>query len=310
MVRRQVVARRSTPFDASMGIYDRDYEREQSSYGGGYDSYGRPPGVHVNAPQTVLTKLMIITCGVYVAQLIVTNGWVTRTFLLPDEWYLAPWQAYRLLTYGFLHSTRDLWHIVLNMWAFWLFGRDIEAKYSSREFLAFYLYAIVAAGLCWSLAELSSAGNAAVLGASGGVAAVLVLYALNFPHRTVLFMFVLPMPMWVLALIVVGMDMLGAIRRESAGNVAVVAHLGGALFGLLYYQFSWQLSKLIPTRVALPTLRRRPKLRVHQPTAEDREDTELDDVLRKIRQQGQDSLTRQERRILERASKEFQQRRR
>jgi hypothetical protein len=38
-------------------------------------------------------------------------------------------------------------------------------------------------------------------------------------------------------------------------------------------------------------------------------DSRVDDILRKIQEHGQDSLTRAERRILEEASKEYQKRR-
>jgi hypothetical protein len=58
-------------------------------------------------------------------------------------------------------------------------------------------------------------------------------------------------------------------------------------------------------------LRRRPKLRVLDPDTLDRESTEsrVDEILKKIQEHGQDSLTRSERRILEQASREYQRRR-
>jgi hypothetical protein len=59
----------------------------------------------------------------------------------------------------------------------------------------------------------------------------------------------------------------------------------------------------------LPTFRRRPPLRVLDPDYEDATEDAVDNILRKIREHGQDSLTRQERRILEEASREYQKRR-
>jgi membrane associated rhomboid family serine protease len=283
-----------------MGIYDRDYERGRG--------YGDPPGYHAGGPRTITTKLIIVTGAVYLAQLLSEN-WVTNHFVLIDTWYQAPWQAFQLLTYGFLHSPKDLWHILLNMYGLWLFGRDVEAKYGPREFLVFYLAAIILAGLVWSASEASLAQHAFLIGASGGVAAVLVLYAFNFPHRKMLFMFVFPMPMWALAVLIVGMDALGAMSRS--GSVAYTAHLGGAAFGMAYYRFGWRLGNWLPTGWKMPRLRRRPPLRVLDPSdiEDDSTDTEVDDILRKIRDHGQDSLTRRERRILEQASREYQKRR-
>jgi len=283
-----------------MGLYDRDYQR------GGY--YEREPGFHVGAPSTLTTKLVVVTCTVYVVQLLFGDAF-TEACSLHAEWYRQPWRVYQLLTYGFLHSPRDLWHIALNMFALWMFGREVEARYGSREFLAFYLAGIVVAGLVWTLAEIPNGSAAVMLGASGGVSAVMILFALNFPYRTVLFMFVIPMPMWVLAVLIVVMDALGAVQR--AGGVAFTAHLGGAAFGFLYYKSHLRLARWLPDQSWLSSLRRRPKLRVHAPddATGNATDSRVDEILQKIQEQGQDSLTRRERRILEQASREYQKRR-
>jgi membrane associated rhomboid family serine protease len=284
-----------------MGIYDRDYNRG--------DQYGDAPGHHLAIPQSMTVKLVVFTALVYVAQLL-SNNWVTRAGELQFDWYRHPWEAYRLITYGFLHSPVDLWHIVLNMFGFWLFGRDVEHKYGPREFLAFYLTAIVVAGIVWTLAELVSPEPSHMVGASGGVSAVLILFAFHFPYRTVLFMFIIPMPMWVLAVIMVVMDAFGAMHRS--GDVAFTAHLGGALFAAIYYKSGMRLSRWLPERLRLPRLGPRPKLRVHRDEEEDDRTDEriVDDILRKIQEQGQDSLTPSERRILEEASREYQKKRR
>jgi len=282
-----------------MGFYDRDYQR------GGY--YARSPGFRLGAPRTMTTNLVIVTCFVYLAQLL-SNNWVTHVCELSADWYRQPWQAYRLLTYGFIHSPTDLWHILLNMFALWLFGREVESRYGRREFLAFYLVAIVIAGIVWTMAEIPSRGNSIVLGASGGVAAVVVLFAMNFPYRTILFMFVIPMPMWVAAVIMVVMDAFGAMNRS--GTVAFTAHLGGAMFGFLYFQWGWRLERWLPSGELWKRLRPKPKLRVHDPDTADDTDTRVDEILKKIQEQGRDSLTRSERRTLEEASREYQKKRR
>jgi membrane associated rhomboid family serine protease len=281
-----------------MGLYDRDYQR------GGY--YGSQPGFNLGGPRSMVTNLVIVNCIVYLAQLL-SDNWVTEVCALYDAWYREPWQAYRLLTYGFIHSPRDLWHIAMNMFVLWMFGRDVEYRYGRREFLAFYLVAIVMAGLVWTIAEVPNQGGSVVLGASGGVSAMVILFAMNFPHRMVLFMFIIPMPMWVLAVIIVGMDALGAVQRS--GDVAFTAHLGGALFGFLYYQWGWRFERWLPTGSMARRLRPKPKLRVIDPDQVDATDSRVDEVLKKIQEQGQDSLTRGERRILEQASREYQKRR-
>jgi membrane associated rhomboid family serine protease len=286
-----------------MGIYDRDYSRG--------DRYGDAPGYHLTGPRTITTKIVIFTSLIYLAQLL-TSGWLTNTFELHPDWYRRPWEAYQLLTYGFLHAPDNVSHILFNMLGLWFFGRDVEDKYGPKEFLVFYLTAIVVAGLTWTLCEIPFHTVAAVIGASGGTTAVLILFAFNFPYRTGLFMFLFAMPMWMLAVLVVGIDAVTAMNRF--GNVAVTAHLGGAAFAALYYRLGIRLARWLPAGLRLPRLAPRPKLRVHDPEdAVDEGSTDsrdVDDILRKITAQGMDSLTRRERQILEQDSRDKQRKRR
>jgi rhomboid family protein len=284
-----------------MGFLDRDYQR------GSY--YDRQPGLNLGGPWSMTTSLIVVNAIVYLAQ-VFTGGehsWLTQNFRLNPDWYRQPWQAYQLLSYGFLHAPKDMWHIVLNMFALWLFGREVESRYGRREFLAFYLISIIVAGIVYTIAEIPTDSPASVLGASGGVSAVVILFAMNFPYRTILFMFVIPMPMWVFALILVATDAYGAVHRSGA--VACTAHLGGAMFGFLYFQWGWRLERLLPSGSLWKRLKPRPRLRVHDPDSADETEKAVDEILKKIQEHGRDSLTRRERRILEEASREYQKRR-
>jgi hypothetical protein len=194
----------------------------------------------------------------------------------------------------------------------WFFGRPVEERYGGREFLSFFLIAIMFAGLVWLVSELAAyqglVPNHTMLGASGGVAAVLILFAMNYPHQTVLFMFFIPMKMWVLAVILVTVDALGFIHGSQ--GVAFSAHLGGAAFGYLYYRWGGRIENWLPSGSFVKRLKPGPKLRVHDPEQVDAEEQRMDEILKKIQDHGQDSLTRGERRFLEKESRKYQQRRR
>lgn len=286
-----------------MGIYDRDYQRDNYNGGGS-------PGFNLGGPRSMTTNLVIFTVLVYVAQ-IATGGaasWITDNFSLNADWVRQPWHFYQLLTYGFLHDPGDLKHVAFNMLGLWFLGREVEYRLGRGEYLAFYFAAIIAAGLVWSFAEFFQSQPAVMLGASGGVVAVVILFALYFPNRTVLFMFILPMPMWVAAMIVVCMDAFGAVHRS--GNVAFTAHLGGAMFAFAYYQLGWRLERFLPSGSLLKRLGPKPKLRIADPDSDEPStEDQVDDILKKIQEKGPDSLTRGERRILEEASREYQKRR-
>jgi membrane associated rhomboid family serine protease len=288
-----------------MGIYDRDYGRRNY----------RPSGFELGGSTTLTTKLVIVMFAVYVVQLMAKGSQFTDLLSLHSDVFKRPLYLFQLLTYGFLHDVDDLRHIVFNMIGLWFFGRAVEYRYGPREYLAFFLIAVIAAGLVWVVGEFAAhrgiVAGPAMLGASGGVTAVLILFALNFPHQTVLFMFFIPMPMWVLALILVGMDAMGAVNRS--GDVAFTAHLGGALFAFVYYQAGWRFERFLPSGALLEQLKPKPKLRVVDPDdadANESTDAQVDEILKKIQEHGRESLTRSERRILEDASRQYQKKRR
>lgn len=288
-----VVSVRTLSYYFGMGLYDRDYAHDD-----------REPGFHLDAPQTLTTKLVLITVGVYLLQQFIRG--FTEQFCLTSYWIFEPWQFYRLLTYGFLHDPNGLEHIFFNMIVLWMFGIEVERRYGQREYLVFYLTAIVFAGLIWSFSEQALGSPGVMVGASGGISGLFALFALNFPRRQVLFLFVIPMPMWVAALIMISIDAYGTIARTSP--IACSAHLAGALYGLIYYRTGWSPTLLL--NKWKPVGKKRPKFRVVEADEEDPStEDELDRILQKIQEQGQDSLTWRERRVLERASREYQNRR-
>lgn len=292
-----------------MGIYDRDYERERD--------YDDGPGFHVGGERSLTTNLVIVMAIVYVVQLLTTGaggGWFTRTFALQADLPREPWRIFELVTYGFLHDPEDLRHILFNCFGLWMFGRIVEQRTGRKEFLAFFLAAVAFAGAVWLASEYVALGkldDVTLLGASGGIAAVLVLFCLYFPNQTVFLGFLFPIPAWIFAIFFVGQDLLFAIRNNPGDNVAYTAHIGGAVFALLYWKLGLRFSSWLPGGLKLPKLGRRPSLRVHDPAEDSDEasDDVVDNILRKIRERGQDSLTAQERRILQEASREYQKRR-
>ncbi len=79
-----------------------------------------------------------------------------------------------ILLYGFCHF--NLWHLVLNMWALWLFGNPVNRRLGNGYYVLAYLGAVVAIGL---VCRLFCPGLA--MGASGGVFAVMTIAIILFP---------------------------------------------------------------------------------------------------------------------------------
>jgi len=288
-----------------MGIYDRDYYRQK----------GR--SFTLRAPGSMVGTIILINVAVYIADAFMPQTRGGTGHLLSDilavhvSTLTRPWMWWQLLTYGFAHSPTSFQHILFNMLGLWFLGQDIEYTYGRKEFLRIYLVLVAVGGLAWAiLSKLQGrpAGEMAY-GASGAVAGIVVLYALNFPRRTLLLFFVLPVPAWVCGLLLVVGDMLGAFGGRGDSNVAYPVHLAGAAFAFLYFRQRWDLGRLIEGRFRWPRLWRRPRLRIHKPTSPNELGEQVDQILEKIHREGEASLTRKERQILEDASRQYQKRR-
>jgi len=284
-----------------MGLYDRAYyqEHERSSWLSG---------------RSMVANLILLNVAAFVAQLLFDGPQerFTSALGLHDELLSKPWQIYQLVTYGFLHDPHDIAHILFNMFGLWLFGTDLEAIYGRAEFVRFYLVSIVISGLVWSGIEVMNEHNAMLIGASGGVMALMVVNVLHFPRRVYYIMGILPLPAWAMGALYALADLSGALH-PGGSQVANVAHLAGMAFGLLYFQTGMNFGRFAPG--GMPNFKRilrfKPRLKLHDPEKESSNLTaQVDVILEKISREGEGSLSRSERRTLEEASRKYQQRRR
>ncbi len=231
-----------------MGIYDRDYYRQQQR-----------PTVSPYLPSSIVGTIIAINVAVWLADFFSpeTFGggrWLSDHLAVHVDTLRQPWLWWQYLTAGFVHSPNDFQHILFNMLGLFFLGRDVEDLYGRREFLRLYLVMVVVSFVVWDLANVL-AGTSVLTqayGASGAIVGVVILYALNFPRRTLLLFFVIPIPAWVLGMLLVASDVYTAIMRQ--GNVAVSAHLAGAAFAFVYYQRRWNLTRLTNFRFHRPTL--------------------------------------------------------
>jgi membrane associated rhomboid family serine protease len=296
-----------------MGLYDRDYVREE------------PRGFFLGGNRSVVTNLILLNVGVFLVDVLFcahdledrsVAHYLSDWMEVSADVFHQPWMAWQLLTCGFAHDPTNIWHVAGNMFMLWLFGRDVETIYGRREFLTIYLTMIVVASLAWVVSQVVLFGGFAthyLLGASGAVAGIMILNVLHFPRRLFYFWGVFPVPAWLLATLYIGQDVMGYNNslRTRSGGVAFEAHLAGAAFAFLYYYTGWNFGRLMPRRLSWSMLKRRPKLTLHQPPRREEDlGRQVDRILEKISREGEASLTQAERRTLEEASRHYQQRRR
>jgi membrane associated rhomboid family serine protease len=95
----------------------------------------------------------------------------------------------------FLHG--GLFHLVTNMWVFWIFGNNIEEAYGRVGYLLLYLGAGLVATAGFVLIRPDD--TTAIIGASGAIAGVLGAYLVLYPRAYVLSLlgfWLLPVPAW------------------------------------------------------------------------------------------------------------------
>lgn len=253
----------------------------------------------------------------------VSTRWLSGPMSLNSDLFASPSSflanSWQLLAAGFAHSPLggrlSFTHLAMNMLALWIFGRDLENKLGKWEFLRFYLAALLAVGLIWaSIHHFIIREPASMFGASGAVTAVVMGFVWSFPTRRLSLLFGgATIPAWVVGVIYVGLDILGATTRWD--RVAYEAHLAGAAFGLSYSWLGINFGRLWPRRwtVSSEFLRPKPQLRVHDPDPEETYrdlDEQADHILDKLHREGEGSLSRQERRILEDYSRRMRQKHR
>ena len=138
----------------------------------------------------------------------------------------------RLLTHGFVHA--DWMHLLFNMITLYFFGRAIEgelARYTGPiGYVLFYLSAILVAILPSYLRHRHDPRYRS-LGASGAVSAVLFAYIL-FDPWTLIFVFFVPLPAILYAVLYVGYSIW--MDKRGGDNVNHSAHLSGAAYGVLF----------------------------------------------------------------------------
>jgi membrane associated rhomboid family serine protease len=284
-----------------MGIYDRDYYQEQPR-----------AGVEISG-QSAIVKLIAINVAVFVADILANDRLMPWLMASPNS-LAHPWRIWQLLTYGFAHDRSDIAHIVLNMFGLFVLGRDVESVYGGKELVRIYLTTLVLGGFLWAVRGLltmpQEAWEAGVVGASGAVTAIILLFCLHFPQRTLLFMFVLPVPAWAFGLLIIVLNVLGLFSQNS--HTAFDVHLVGAAFAICYYKFGWHLGRWTPAlKPPRRWLKLRPRLKLHAPSVPQEDlDAEADQLLAKVRREGMDSLTAGERRALEEYSRRMRKKHR
>lgn len=256
---------------------------------------------------------------------------ITLYFELPSNLNQLLYQPWSLITYFFYHQ--EIFHILFNMLFLYWFGRIIAEYLGQNKVLGIYVWGGIFGGLLYLLIYnvipfyQPAVGNSYLLGASGGVIAIVVGAATFMPNFAIHLIFLGPVKLKYIAAFYVITSLLQSTGSNAGGEIA---HLGGALAGWLFItqlrngnDWSRVLVQLITWVKSL--FKPQPKIKVSYRKASkstsksssrrsaggsssskkgNASQDEIDAILDKISEKGYDALTKEEKQKLFNASKD------
>jgi membrane associated rhomboid family serine protease len=225
-----------------------------------------------------------------------------------------PWTFF---TYLFVHA--DLLHLLANSLGLWMLGSAVEQRLGGEKFLLYYLYCGVGAAF-FALLLSKFALVQPFVGASGAILGLAVALAILWPDAEMLVIPIpIPMKARTFAILLVAFNAIMALPfLRGNSSIAYEAHLGGALFGYLFFRLqSFGPESSTPRRQVqrpvmvqpgaaeaersrrVPAAAAAPASMPSRSSEVDPVAREMDRVLDKISAEGIQSLTPDERRFLD-----------
>ncbi len=141
----------------------------------------------------------------------------------------------RLLSAGFLHA--DFMHLLLNMYVLYMFSPPIFATFGTIGFLVIYFGSILL-GNIFSLYLYKNQSWYSAIGASGGVSGIIFASVAMFPDVIQIGIIFLPpefsLPGYIFGFLYFGYSVYMMLNPKQNDNIGHAAHIGGAIFGLLF----------------------------------------------------------------------------
>lgn len=286
--------------------------------------------------KNALSRLILINLAVFVFLSILSLGAFlfqsdSESVTLTPVSEIAKWLAvpasfesllqkpWTLISYMFLHQ--GLWHIFFNMLVLYLGGKIFMEYLGGKKLTATYLFGGIMGAVFYIIAFnifpvfRNSVDQSILLGASASALAILAAVTTFIPNYSVSLFFFGRIKLKYIALIIVAIDLYMIDKSNPGGHIA---HLGGALWGFIYILFlkkGTDLSRVFVTvgQKISGIFKPKPKLRVSyskKPINDDQysalkveRQKKIDIILDKISKSGYESLTRDEKELLFKASK-------
>lgn len=273
------------------------------------NSYAKQPLFHISGYPIDLTNLLV---GLHILSALVltfasggwfTAEWIANMIYTPSA--ITELRIWTLVTYPFIHGF-DLW-FALGLYFFWRFGGEIESLLGTQRFGHLYLLLTLVPALgLFALSPL--VGNLTLAGCSSIHFAIFIGYALFYPAAAV--WFGIPIKWFVIA--IVGIETVQYLGYKAWG---ALAGLWLSIFTAFFY-LHWQgvrschaitawISGKTRIRVSFKS-KKKPSRHAVVPSIS--RNKRIDAILDKISSTGFQSLTPEEKAILNESSSRYNNR--
>lgn len=212
----------------------------------------------------VVKNLLIINILFFIGTLVL-NPNNTYPFV---QWFAVyyfdspDFRIWQPITYMFMHSPVNYFHIIFNMFALYSFGSILEQRWGGKKFLIFYfITGLGALALQWAVQSYeiySTVGHfiqdistysakskeefnllgdiyyGPMLGASGAIFGLLVAFGMLYPNAELMILFI-PVPVkakYIIPIYII-IELVSGVAQVAGDSVAHYAHLGGAIIGFI-----------------------------------------------------------------------------
>mgnify|MGYP001222206920 FL=1 len=204
------------------------------------------------------------------------------------------YRFWQIGTYLFVHA--DWLHIMFNMLALWLFGKDLELDWGKYDFLTLYFICGIGSGIITMFINTSP-----TIGASGAIYGILVAYGMLYPNRILLLYGIFPFKV---KYIVLGFGLIAFLATLSSApsSTSHITHLSGMIIGIIYilFNFKFKTIKLWYVKKRIQAIQNKVG-GIKNDNASIKK--QVDKILDKVNNEGWESLTINEEEFLTNASK-------
>ena len=208
-----------------------------------------------------------------------------------------PWS---LITYGFLHGSFS--HLFWNMIMLFYFGNILVNYFGDKRLLNVFFNGILFGGIIYiisyNLFPVFTGVSSKMIGSSAGVMAILFYITSYNPNHTIRFFFI-NIKLLYIAVFLLLMDIIQIPVENSGGHIA---HLGGALIGFLMFR-SFKGIDFVDIYTNLTTKKNNKKIKRNKTfSGSNFDQKKIDSILDKISESGYESLSKEEKNYLFKAS--------